>query len=79
MKKISFIALAVLTAMTSTTIYASCESIKESIKQKIINKGVKEDTFSLDIVPNEQVDVKHDKVIGHCDKNRMKIIYKKLR
>ncbi|MGO2346106.1 MAG: DUF1161 domain-containing protein, partial [Providencia sp.] len=35
---------------------ASCESVIEEIKQKIINNGVPADNFSLVAVPNDEVD-----------------------
>lgn len=35
---------------------ASCETVKADISQKIINNGVPESGFTLDIVPNDQAE-----------------------
>lgn len=76
MKKRYFLALVIFAAIVSNTVEASCESIKASINRKIINNGVKESDFTLEIIPNDQVGPK-DKIVGYCDKNKKKIIYKK--
>jgi hypothetical protein len=34
----------------------SCERVKSDIQQKIINNGVPETGFTLNIVPNDQAD-----------------------
>ncbi|RLM26924.1 hypothetical protein BIY29_04735 [Brenneria alni] len=54
---------------------ASCESVKEDISQKIINNGVPESGFTLDIVPNDQVDQAGGQVVGHCENDSHKIVY----
>jgi len=57
---------------------ASCESVKADISQKIIQNGVPESGFSLDVVPNDQADQTGGQVVGHCDNDTQKIVYKKL-
>lgn len=56
---------------------ASCESVKADITQKIINNGVAESGFSLDVVPNDQVDQAGGQVVGHCENDSQKIVYKR--
>lgn len=57
---------------------ASCESVKADISQKIIQNGVPESGFSPDVVANDQVDQAGGQVVGHCDNDTQKIVYKKL-
>ncbi|MCA6924752.1 DUF1161 domain-containing protein [Pectobacterium versatile] len=54
---------------------ASCESVKADITQKIIANGVPESGFTLDIVPNDQVNQAGGQVVGHCESDSHKIIY----
>lgn len=54
---------------------ASCESVIEDIKQKIINNGVPADNFSLVAVPNDEVDPSKGQIVGHCQNDSYKIIY----
>ncbi|MGG4607145.1 DUF1161 domain-containing protein [Providencia sp. Me31A] len=54
---------------------ASCESVIEEIKQKIINNGVPVDNFTLVAVPNDEVDASKGQVVGHCQNDSYKIIY----
>ncbi|MGC0850672.1 DUF1161 domain-containing protein [Pantoea agglomerans] len=56
---------------------ASCESVKTEISQKIIQNGVPESGFSLDIVANDQVDQVGGQVVGHCENDTQKIVYKR--
>ena len=56
---------------------ASCESVNADIKQKIINNGVPESGFTLDIVPNDQADQAGGQVVGHCENDTQKIVYKR--
>ncbi|WP_313651613.1 DUF1161 domain-containing protein [Pantoea sp.] len=58
-------------------VQASCESVKADISQKIIQNGVPESGFSLDIVANDQVDQAGGQVVGHCDNDTQKIVYKR--
>lgn len=58
--------------------HASCESVKADISQKIIQNGVPESGFSLDIVPNDQVDQAGGQVVGHCENDTQKIVYKRV-
>ncbi|WP_152601350.1 MULTISPECIES: DUF1161 domain-containing protein [Erwinia] len=56
---------------------ASCESVKADISQKIINNGVPESGFTLDVVPNDQADSAGGQVVGHCENDSQKIVYKR--
>ena len=56
---------------------ASCESVKADISQKIIQNGVPESGFSLDVVANDQVDQAGGQVVGHCENDTQKIVYKR--
>ncbi|ERH66878.1 hypothetical protein N172_00630 [Pantoea dispersa EGD-AAK13] len=58
-------------------VQASCESVRADISKKIINNGVAESDFTLDIVPNDQVDQAGGQVVGHCENDTQKIVYKK--
>lgn len=53
----------------------SCERVRSDIHQKIVNNGVAEDAFSLEIVPNDQADRAGAQVVGHCANDTFKIIY----
>nr|WP_310617763.1 DUF1161 domain-containing protein [Pantoea cypripedii] len=57
---------------------ASCESVKADISKKIISNGVAESDFTLDIVANDQADQAGGQVVGHCENDTQKIVYKKL-
>lgn len=53
----------------------SCERVKADITQRIINNGVAETSFSLTIVPGDQVDPADAQVVGHCANDTYKILY----
>ncbi len=72
MKKQTGMLLATLLALPMLA-HASCESVKADISQKIIQNGVPESGFSLDIVPNDQAG---GQVVGHCENDTQKIVYK---
>ncbi len=57
---------------------ASCESVKADISKKIIANGVPESGFSLDIVPSDEADQQGGLVVGHCQNDTQKIVYKRL-
>lgn len=76
MKKQTGMLLATFLAMPMLA-HASCESVKADITQKIIQNGVPESGFSLDIVPNDQVDQAGGQVVGHCENDTQKIVYKR--
>lgn len=57
---------------------ASCDSVKADISKKIIANGVPESGFSLDIVPSDQADQAGGLVVGHCQNDTQKIVYKRL-
>ncbi|MEZ3500359.1 DUF1161 domain-containing protein [Pantoea sp. KPR_PJ] len=77
MKKQSGMLLATLLALPMLA-QASCESVKADISQKIIQNGVPESGFSLDVVPNDQVDQAGGQVVGHCENDTQKIVYKRV-
>ena len=56
---------------------ASCETVKADISQKIINNGVPAADFTLDIVPNDQAEQAGGQVVGHCENDTQKIVYKR--
>ncbi|ADU69282.1 DUF1161 domain-containing protein [Pantoea sp. At-9b] len=57
---------------------ASCESVKAEISKKLVSNGLAESDFTLDIVPNDQADQAGGQVVGHCENDTQKIVYKKL-
>ena len=57
---------------------ASCETVKADNSQKIINNGVPESGFTLDIVPNDQAESSGGQVVGHCENDTQKIIYQRI-
>ncbi|EOW5026694.1 DUF1161 domain-containing protein [Escherichia coli] len=67
--KLSTCCAALLLALASPVVLAapgSCERIQSDISQRIINNGVPESSFTLSIVPNDQVDQPDSQVVGHC-------------
>lgn len=48
---------------------------ESDIQQKIINNGVPESGFTLNIVPNDQADQPDAQVVGHCANDTFKILY----
>lgn len=69
------LALLLAGAMPALAAPDSCERVRNDIQQKIINNGVAESAFSLDIVPNDQADQSGAQVVGHCANDTFKIIY----
>lgn len=53
----------------------SCERVRSDIQQKIMQNGVAESAFTLDIVPNDQADQQGAQVVGHCANDTFKILY----
>lgn len=76
MKK-RFLAVLLGTAVLPLAVQASCDSVRADISKKIVSNGVAESDFTLDIVPNDQVDPMGGQVVGHCENDSQKIIYKK--
>lgn len=74
MKKALVIGALLLTAAPLAA-FASCESIKADISQKIVSNGVPESGFKLVIVPNDQVNQAGGQVVGHCGQDTQKIVY----
>lgn len=58
---------------------ASCETVKADINQKIINNGVPASSFTLEIVPSDRADQAGGQVVGHCENDSQKIVYKRER
>ncbi|MGK4328388.1 DUF1161 domain-containing protein [Lonsdalea quercina] len=54
---------------------ASCESVRDAISHKIVQNGVPESGFKLDIVPNDQLGQAGGQVVGHCENDSQKIVY----
>lgn len=77
MKK-TLILTAVLLAGAPIAALASCESVKADISQKIVNNGVPESGFKLEIVTNDQADQAGGQVVGHCENDTQKIVYTRL-
>ena len=77
MKKTLIISTLVL-LLAPMAALASCESVKADITQKIINNGVPESGFKLDIVPNDQVQQAGGQVVGHCENDSQKIVYTRI-
>ena len=70
----------ILTALiiaTPLAVQASCETVKAEINQKIINNGVAESNCTLDIVPDDQAEKAGGQVVGHCENDSQKIVYKR--
>lgn len=76
MKQYSWM-LAALIVAAPLAAQASCDTVKADINQKIINNGVAAGDFTLDIVPNDQVDQAGGQVVGHCANDTQKIVYKR--
>lgn len=57
---------------------ASCDRVKAAISQKIVDNGVPESDFKLDILPNDQADWAGGLVVGHCENDTQKIVYTRL-
>lgn len=77
MKYITGIA-ALLLAVASPQVLAapaSCERVKSDIEQRIINNGVAESSFTLNIVPDDQANQPDSLVVGHCANDTHKILY----
>lgn len=77
MKK-ALIASVLVLAAAPLAAFASCESVKADIAQKIINNGVPASGFKLDIVANDQADQAGGQVVGHCENDTQKIVYTRL-
>ncbi|MCE0492131.1 DUF1161 domain-containing protein [Pantoea sp. Mb-10] len=76
MKKCGAVMIAALLALPVMA-QASCDSVKADISQKIVSNGVPESDFTLDVVPNDQADQAGGQVVGHCENDTQKIVYKK--
>ena len=77
MKK-TLIISTLLLSLAPMAALASCESVKADITQGIINDGVPESGFKLDIVPNDQVQQAGGQVVGHCENDSQKIVYTRI-
>ncbi|ELV2836524.1 DUF1161 domain-containing protein [Enterobacter cloacae] len=77
MKRLPWITALLLMSASTAALAApdSCERVKSDIQQKIINNGVPESGFTLNIVPNDQADRPDAQVVGHCANDTFKILY----
>ncbi|AVY99100.1 MULTISPECIES: DUF1161 domain-containing protein [Lelliottia] len=77
MKRLPWITALLLAGISPAVLAApdSCERVKSDIQQRIINNGVPESGFSLNIVPNDQADQADAQVVGHCANDTFKILY----
>ncbi|WP_317697573.1 DUF1161 domain-containing protein [Serratia sp. UGAL515B_01] len=78
MKKALLVGVLFLT-VAPLAAFASCESVKTDITQKIVNNGVPESGFKLDIVPNDKANQAGGQVVGHCEQDTHKIVYTRLK
>ena len=71
----SLITVAGLLFVLSVCAHAAkpCEELKAEIAKKMDEKGVK--SYTLDIVPTDQVKDGEGKVVGSCDGGTKKIVY----
>jgi len=71
----SFVAVTGLLFVMTVCAHAAkpCEELKDEIAKKMDAKGVK--SYSLDIVPTDQVKDGEGKVVGSCDGGTKKIVY----
>ncbi|WP_449556164.1 DUF1161 domain-containing protein [Huaxiibacter chinensis] len=77
MKRLTWITALILAGVSSSALAApdSCERVKSDIQQRIIQNGVPESGFTLNIVPNDQADQPDAQVVGHCANDTFKILY----
>ncbi|WP_288820270.1 DUF1161 domain-containing protein [uncultured Leclercia sp.] len=77
MKQLPLITALLLAGVAPAALAApdSCERVKSDIQQRIINNGVPESGFTLNIVPNDQSDQPDAQVVGHCANDSYKILY----
>lgn len=75
MKALIAIVALLLIAAPAMAQRKDCEELKGEIDAKIKKNGVK--SFTLDIVPNEQVKEGAGHVVGSCDGGTKKIVYKR--
>jgi|GEM_PF-37953 len=77
MKRLPWITALLLAGVAPAALAApdNCERIKSDIQQRIINNGVPESGFMLNIVPNDQADKPDAEVVGHCANDTLKILY----
>ncbi len=61
-------------AIASSPAWADCDKTKSDIAAKLDKKGVK--NYALDIVAT--ADVKDQKVVGSCEGDTKKIVYKRV-
>ncbi|MGS2895195.1 DUF1161 domain-containing protein, partial [Escherichia coli] len=69
MRKLATCGAALLLSLASPAVLAApgfWERIQSDISQRIINNGVPESSFTLSIVPHDQVDQPDSQVVGHC-------------
>lgn len=62
-------------AMPALAAPESCERVKDQIAQKIINNGVPESGFTLEITPGDEAGRAGAQVVGHCANDAYQILY----
>ena len=75
MKALVAVVAALLIATPALAQRKDCGELKTEIEGKIKANGVK--SFTLDVVPTEQVKEGDGKVVGSCDGGTQKIVYKR--
>lgn len=77
MKRLPWITALLLAGIAPAALAATdnCKQIQNDIQQRIINNGVPESGFVLNIVPNDQADKPDAEVVGHCANDTFKILY----
>lgn len=73
MKSLITVASLLLVMTVCANAAKPCEELKDEIAKKMDAKGVK--SYSLDIVPTDQVKDGEGKVVGSCDGGTKKIVY----
>lgn len=79
MKKFLLLTIASLTFSVSAVAQVSCETLRDEIATKIMNNGVPESGFKLDIVPVDQVAQTGGQVVGGCGGGTNSIVYTRFR
>ena len=67
-------ALAALSLAAPAEARKSCDEVKSAIEEKLKSKGVAK--YTLEVV-DKAADVKEGKVVGTCDGDTKKIVYKR--
>lgn len=77
MKKQLFI-LSIATLLSVGVAQASCESTQQAIKDKIVNNGVPESNFVLQVVPSAEASSVPGQIVGNCEGESYQIVYQRV-